>query len=163
MIRLQPYEKLGGANHGWLDTRQHFSFADHQDPERVYWGRLRVWNDDWIAPNTGFDPHPDGKLNLVPAPPRESWRCDLRLLGKSAVRSVAFLVGAAVVANAQQYRPAADPQHSVLPLAYPAPAARVPPPASWYYDPYTNGSTTCPQGGENLEPKCNVLIPPSNR
>jgi redox-sensitive bicupin YhaK (pirin superfamily) len=65
MIELRPYRSLGGANHGWLDTRHHFSFADYQDPERVHWGRLRVWNDDAIAPDTGFDPHPHQDMEII--------------------------------------------------------------------------------------------------
>ena len=65
MIELRPYSELGGANHGWLDTRHHFSFASYQDPERVHWGKLRVWNDDWIAPNTGFDPHPHQDMEII--------------------------------------------------------------------------------------------------
>ena len=65
MIELRPYEDLGGANHGWLDTRHHFSFASYQDPARVHWGKLRVWNDDWIAPGTGFDPHPHQDMEIV--------------------------------------------------------------------------------------------------
>jgi redox-sensitive bicupin YhaK (pirin superfamily) len=50
MIELRPFASLGGADHGWLDTRHHFSVADYHDPERVHWGQLRVWNDDAIAP-----------------------------------------------------------------------------------------------------------------
>jgi len=65
MIELRPYKDLGGANHGWLDTRHHFSFAGYQDPDRVHWGKLRVWNDDWIAPGTGFDPHPHQDMEIV--------------------------------------------------------------------------------------------------
>jgi redox-sensitive bicupin YhaK (pirin superfamily) len=65
MIELRPYESLGGAKHGWLDTRHHFSFADYRDPERVHWGKLRVWNDDWIAPGTGFDPHPHHDMEII--------------------------------------------------------------------------------------------------
>jgi quercetin 2,3-dioxygenase len=65
MIELRPYESLGGARHGWLDTRHHFSFADYRDPERVQWGRLRVWNDDAIAPGTGFDPHPHKDMEII--------------------------------------------------------------------------------------------------
>ena len=65
MIELRPYRELGGANHGWLDTRHHFSFASYQDPERVHWGKLRVWNDDWIAPDTGFDPHPHQDMEII--------------------------------------------------------------------------------------------------
>jgi quercetin 2,3-dioxygenase len=65
MIELRPYQNLGGANHGWLDTRHHFSFADYRDPERVHWGKLRVWNDDLIAAGTGFDPHPHQDMEIV--------------------------------------------------------------------------------------------------
>jgi redox-sensitive bicupin YhaK (pirin superfamily) len=65
MIELRPFASLGGANHGWLDTRHHFSFADYRDPERVHWGRLRVWNDDLIAPDTGFDPHPHQDMEII--------------------------------------------------------------------------------------------------
>ena len=65
MIERRPFERLGGANHGWLDTRHHFSFADYQDPERMSWGRLRVWNDDAIAPDTGFPPHPHQDMEII--------------------------------------------------------------------------------------------------
>ena len=65
MIERRPFERLGGANHGWLDTKHHFSFADYQDPERMSWGRLRVWNDDTIAPDTGFPPHPQQDMEII--------------------------------------------------------------------------------------------------
>jgi redox-sensitive bicupin YhaK (pirin superfamily) len=65
MIEKRPFAKLGGADHGWLATRHHFSFADYRDPERMNWGRLRVWNDDEIAPGTGFGPHPHADMEIV--------------------------------------------------------------------------------------------------
>jgi len=65
MIELRPRAELGGAQHGWLDTRHHFSFADYHDPSRMHWGRLRVWNDDAIAPNTGFPPHPHANMEII--------------------------------------------------------------------------------------------------
>lgn len=65
MIERRPYAELGGANHGWLDTRHHFSFASYYDPERMNWGRLRVWNDDAIAPGTGFPPHPHANMEIL--------------------------------------------------------------------------------------------------
>jgi redox-sensitive bicupin YhaK (pirin superfamily) len=65
MIELRPYDSLGGGHHGWLDTRHHFSFADYQDPERVHWGSLRVWNDDEIAPDNGFPPHPHADMEII--------------------------------------------------------------------------------------------------
>ena len=65
MIEVRPFESLGAANHGWLDARHHFSFADYHDPKRMGWGPIRVWNDDRIAPNTGFPPHPHANMEIV--------------------------------------------------------------------------------------------------
>ncbi|MFL5288859.1 MAG: pirin family protein [Rhodopila sp.] len=65
MIEVRPYDGLGGANHGWLDTRHHFSFADYHDPQRMHWGALRVWNDDDIAPGTGFPAHPHANMEII--------------------------------------------------------------------------------------------------
>ena len=65
MIERRPFESLGGANHGWLDAKHHFSFAEYNDPERMGWGSLRVWNDDTIAPNTGFPPHPHADMEII--------------------------------------------------------------------------------------------------
>ena len=65
MIDVRPFNTLGGADHGWLKARHHFSFAGYHDPERLHWGRLRVWNDDEIAPGTGFDPHPHRDMEII--------------------------------------------------------------------------------------------------
>jgi redox-sensitive bicupin YhaK (pirin superfamily) len=65
MIERRPFEKLGGDNHGWLNTRHHFSFASYHDPKRLNWGALRVWNDDEIAPDTGFPPHPHADMEII--------------------------------------------------------------------------------------------------
>ena len=65
MIDLRPFDTLGGANHGWLDAKHHFSFADYHDPARTNWGNLRVWNDDTIAPQTGFPPHPHRDMEII--------------------------------------------------------------------------------------------------
>jgi redox-sensitive bicupin YhaK (pirin superfamily) len=65
MIELRPYDSLGGGDRGWLDTRHHFSFADYRDPDRMHWGKLRVWNDDLIAADTGFDPHPHADMEII--------------------------------------------------------------------------------------------------
>ena len=65
MIEVRPFEQLGGANHGWLAARHHFSFAEYYDPKRMAWGQLRVWNDDEIAPQTGFPPHPHRDMEII--------------------------------------------------------------------------------------------------
>jgi redox-sensitive bicupin YhaK (pirin superfamily) len=65
MIERRPFTQLGGANHGWLDAKHHFSFAGYYDPAKMGWGAIRVWNDDTIAPGTGFPPHPHSDMEII--------------------------------------------------------------------------------------------------
>ena len=65
MIERRPFQSLGAANHGWLDAKHHFSFASYHDPKRMGWGPLRVWNDDTIAPGTGFPPHAHADMEII--------------------------------------------------------------------------------------------------
>jgi redox-sensitive bicupin YhaK (pirin superfamily) len=65
MIEIRPFSSLGGANHGWLDAHHHFSFAEYYNPGRMNWGALRVWNDDVIAPQSGFPPHPHRDMEII--------------------------------------------------------------------------------------------------
>lgn len=65
MIELRPFASLGAADHGWLNARHHFSFADYRDPARDGWGALRVWNDDHIAAHSGFAPHPHRDMEII--------------------------------------------------------------------------------------------------
>ncbi|WFL77182.1 pirin family protein [Altererythrobacter arenosus] len=65
MIDIRPFASLGAADHGWLDARHHFSFASYHDPQRMGWGSIRVWNDDTIAAQTGFPPHPHRDMEIV--------------------------------------------------------------------------------------------------
>ena len=65
MIDIRPFATLGHADHGWLDARHHFSFANYHDPDRMGWGSIRVWNDDTIAAQSGFPPHPHRDMEIV--------------------------------------------------------------------------------------------------
>ena len=65
MIERRPFDRLGGADHGWLKARHHFSFAGYYDPNKMGWGSIRVWNDDEIAPQTGFPPHPHSDMEII--------------------------------------------------------------------------------------------------
>jgi quercetin 2,3-dioxygenase len=65
MIERRKFASLGGANHGWLNAKHHFSFANYYDPSRMGWGALRVWNDDEIAAKSGFPPHPHADMEII--------------------------------------------------------------------------------------------------
>ena len=65
MIERRPFNKLAGGDHGWLKAKHHFSFADYDNPGRAGWGSLRVWNDDEIAPDSGFPPHPHANMEII--------------------------------------------------------------------------------------------------
>ena len=65
MVEKRLFESLGHADHGWLNARHHFSFADYYDPARMGWGAIRVWNDDEIGPNSGFPAHPHKDMEIV--------------------------------------------------------------------------------------------------
>ena len=65
MIDHRPFASLGHADHGWLNARHHFSFAAYDDPKRMGWGALRVWNDDEIAARNGFPAHPHRDMEII--------------------------------------------------------------------------------------------------
>jgi quercetin 2,3-dioxygenase len=65
MIQLRPFASLGGFRNDWLNAHHHFSFGNYHDPRRMGFGRLRVWNDDEVAPGMGFDPHPHKEMEIV--------------------------------------------------------------------------------------------------
>ncbi len=65
MIEVRSFDSLGGADHGWLKAKHHFSFASFDDSSRMGWGALRVWNDDSIAAGSGFPPHSHADMEII--------------------------------------------------------------------------------------------------
>jgi redox-sensitive bicupin YhaK (pirin superfamily) len=65
MITVRPGHDRGRTHLDWLDSRHTFSFGDYHDPNHVSFRSLRVLNEDWIAPGSGFGMHPHRDMEIV--------------------------------------------------------------------------------------------------
>ena len=65
---IHKAETRGDANHGWLQSKHTFSFANYHNPSRMHFGVLRVLNDDAVAPGMGFGTHHHDNMEIISIP-----------------------------------------------------------------------------------------------
>lgn len=65
MLQLRSKETLDHGDRGWLKARHHFIVSADGNPANGPMGPLMVWNDDEIAPGTGFGRHSHADMEIV--------------------------------------------------------------------------------------------------
>ncbi len=84
---IHKADTRGSANHGWLQSRHTFSFANYHNPERMHFGVLRVLNDDIVAESQGFGTHPHRDMEIISIPLEGDLKHEDNMGNKTIIKS----------------------------------------------------------------------------
>ena len=65
MFIIRRKNDRGLTETSWLQSRHSFSFGQYYDQAHMGFGPLRVINEDWVAPESGFDTHGHKNMEII--------------------------------------------------------------------------------------------------
>ena len=65
MYIARKKDERGSTATDWLQSKHSFSFSHYYDSEHMGFGPLRVINEDWVSPGTGFDTHGHKNMEII--------------------------------------------------------------------------------------------------
>ncbi len=65
MLQVRSSQTLDGGDFGWLKAKHHFAVTPDGNAANAPLGALVAWNDDEIAPGTGFGLHGHADMEIV--------------------------------------------------------------------------------------------------